>query len=297
MVYKWKELCYSMVRNKEIEDDKYFLGDGCMTIQEMNEKKRELGYSYEQIALMSGIPVSTVQKVLGGVTKAPRYETLKALEEVFKEKVWEYDLMEDKKEPSILRESSPYGIQKKPGEYTIEDYYALPDDQRVELIDGVFYEMNAPTGIHQVIAGELYAIFRNYIRGNKGECVPIVSPIDVQLDCDEKTMVQPDVIILCDRNKLVKRGGVYGAPDLVIEVLSPSTRKKDMIKKNQKYMDAGVKEYWMVDPDRKRVMVYLYDDPDIIYTYTFDDEVPVGIFQGECKINFAEIYDYIAFMY
>ena len=148
-----------------------------------------------------------------------------------------------------------------------------------------------------MITGELYAIFRNYIRGNKGECVPIVSPIDVQLDCDEKTMVQPDVIILCDRNKLVKRGGVYGAPDLVIEVLSPSTRKKDMIKKNQKYMDAGVKEYWMVDPDRKKVMVYLYDDPDIIYTYTFDDEVPVGIFQGECKINFAEIYDYIAFMY
>ena len=70
-----------------------------------------------------------------------------------------------------------------------------------------------------------------------------------------------------------------------------------MIKKNQKYMDAGVKEYWMVDPDEKRIMVYLYEDPDVVHMYTFEDEVPVGIFDGKCKINFAEIYDYMEFMY
>jgi Uma2 family endonuclease len=268
-----------------------------MTIQEMNEKKRELGYSYEQIAYMSGIPVSTVQKVLGGVTKAPRYETLKALEEVFKEKEWNFDLLDEDVPSSIVREASPYGGKKKQGEYTLEDYYALPDDQRVELIDGVFYEMNAPAGIHQVIGGELFALFREYIRRNKGECLPIMSPIDVQLDCDEKTMVQPDVLILCDRDKLVKRGGVYGAPDFIVEVLSPSTKRKDMIKKNQKYLDAGVKEYWMVDPDEKRIMVYLYDDPDVVHLYSFEDEIPVGIFEGKCKINFAEIYEYIEFMY
>lgn len=267
-----------------------------MTIQEMNEKKRELGYSYEQIALMSGIPISTVQKVLGGVTKAPRYETLKALEDVFKEKEWNYDFM-DEVNPSMVKEASSYGVQKKPGEYTIEDYYALPDDQRVELIDGVFYEMNTPTGVHQVIIGELLTFLREFIRKNKGECLPIVSPIDVQLDCDDKTMVQPDVLILCDRDKLVKKGGIYGAPDFIVEVLSPSTKRKDMVKKNQKYMDAGVKEYWMVDPDEKRVMVYLYDDPDIVHMYGFQDEVPVGIFEGRCKINFAEIEEYIDFMF
>ena len=268
-----------------------------MTIQEMNKKKRELGYSYEQIALMSGIPVSTVQKVLGGVTKAPRHETLKALEEVFKEKEWNFDLLDEDMLSSMVREASSYGVKKKQGEYTLEDYYALPDDQRVELIDGVFYEMNAPTGIHQVIAGELHALFREYIRKNKGECLPIISPIDVQLDCDEKTMVQPDVLILCDRDKLVKKGGIYGAPDFIVEVLSPSTKRKDMIKKNQKYLDAGVKEYWMVDPDEKRVMVYLYNDPDVVHLYSFEDEIPVGIFEGKCKINFAEIYEYIEFMY
>lgn len=267
-----------------------------MTIQEMNEKKRELGYSYEQIALLSGIPLSTVQKVLGGVTKAPRYETLKALEEVFKDEEWDFDFMEGE-HASMVKEASPYGVQKKQGEYTLEDYFALPDEQRVELIDGVFYDMAAPTGIHQVLGGELYALFRDYIRKNKGECVPIMSPIDVQLDCDDKTMVQPDVLILCDRNKLVKKGGIYGAPDFIVEVLSPSTKKKDMVKKNQKYMEAGVKEYWMVDPDKKRVTVYLYEDPEVVHMYTFDDEVPVGIFEGKCKINFAEIYEYMGFMY
>ena len=267
-----------------------------MTIQEMNERKRELGYSYEQIALLSGIPISTVQKVLGGVTRSPRYETLKALEEVLKEKEWNYDFM-DGENPSMVKEASPYGVQKRQGEYTIEDYFALPDEQRVELIDGVFYDMAAPTGIHQVLGGELHALFREYIRKNKGNCVPIVSPIDVQLDCDDKTMVQPDVLILCDRKKLVKKGGIYGAPDFIVEVLSPSTKRKDMIKKNQKYMDAGVKEYWMVDPDEKRIMVYLYEDPDVVHMYTFDDEVPVGIFEGKCKINFAEIYEYMEFMY
>ncbi len=267
-----------------------------MTIQEMNEKKRELGYSYEQIALLSGLPISTVQKVLGGVTKSPRYDTLKALEEVFKEKEWKFDFMEEDTS-SLVREASPYGVYKRQGEYTIEDYYALPDEQRVELIDGVFYDMAAPTGIHQVIGGEVYAIFRDYIRKNKGTCVPIMSPIDVQLDCDDKTMVQPDVLILCDRDKLVKKGGIYGAPDLIVEVLSPSTKRKDMVKKNQKYLDAGVREYWIVDPDKKRVTVYLYEDPELVRMYTFEDEVPVGIFDNQCKVNFAEIYEYMGFMY
>ena len=286
MVEKWKYERYNMAKK----------GDDSMTIQEMNERKRELGYSYEQIALLSGIPLSTVQKVLGGVTKAPRYETLKALEEVFKEVDWNFDFMEGEY-ASMVKEASPYGVQKKQGEYTLEDYFALPDEQRVELIDGVFYDMANPTGIHQVLGGELYALFREYIRKNKGDCVPIMSPIDVQLDCDDRTMVQPDVLILCDRKKLVKKGGIYGAPDFIVEVLSPSTKKKDMVKKNQKYMDAGVKEYWMVDPDKKRVTVYLYEDPEVVHMYTFDDEVPVGIFNGECKINFAEIYEYMEFMY
>jgi Uma2 family endonuclease len=264
-----------------------------MTIQEMLERKRELGYSYEQISEYSGVPLGTVQKVLGGITQSPRYETLRALEDVLKPVVYEA-----KQQESMLRESvACYGV-KRQGEYTIEDYYALPDDQRVELIDGVFYEMTAPSSVHQMIGLQLAHIFLKYIEKKEGKCIPLVSPIDVQLDMDDKTMVQPDVVIICDRSKVHQRV-IYGAPDFVAEVLSPSTKRKDMVKKLEKYMNAGVKEYWMVDPKKKCIIVYVFhdDEDDSISFYTFDDEVPVSIYDGDCKVNFKEIYEYMSFLY
>ena len=125
-----------------------------MTVDEMIRQKNQLRLTYAQIASLSGVPVGTVQKVLGKITASPRYDTLLALEKVLKP---EYDT-------NILREDEPaFGkqthknqalsqISKKPGEYTLDDYYALPDDQRVELIDGVFYDMSAPSTIHQIIS-------------------------------------------------------------------------------------------------------------------------------------------------
>ncbi|MCC8049438.1 MAG: Uma2 family endonuclease [Clostridiales bacterium] len=118
-----------------------------------------------------------------------------------------------------------YAASKRQGEYTLEDYLALPDDQRVELIDGVFYDMASPNYIHQAFGDSLQAVFNDYIRKNHGSCRAF-TPVDVQLDCDDRTVVQPDVLIICDYSKLQK-GHVYGAPDLVVEVLSPSTSKKD----------------------------------------------------------------------
>lgn len=120
--------------------------------------------------------------------------------------------------------------------------------------------------------------------------------MDVQLDCDDKTIVQPDVLLVCDRNKL-KNGRVFGVPDLVVEVLSPSTRKKDILIKYGKYLNAGVKEYWIVDPAKKRICVYEFEKDDFPVMYTFDDKVPVGIFEGECEVDFAEIYEYTGFLY
>lgn len=258
-----------------------------MTIEEMRERKRELGYSYEQIAELAHMPVGTVQKVLGGITKSPRYDTRKALEEVFAPKP-----------VNMTQKAQPvYAVKKKQGDYTIEDYFALPDDRRVELIDGVIYDMAVPTMLHQLLAGELYSAFRNYIFQKKGKCIPAMSPLDVQLDCDDKTMVQPDVVIICDRDKL-KYGRVYGAPDLVVEVLSPSTGKRDGYIKVLKYLDAGVRECWFVDPLRKRIIVHdLESDRIVIDMYTFNDEIPVKIFNEECRVNFREIYEYVDFLY
>lgn len=257
-----------------------------MTIQEMCQRKQQLGYSYEKIAELSNLPLSTVQKVLGGITKSPRYDTLKALEEVFK-----------KPTAQLIAEaplSDSYG--KKQGDFTLEDYYQIPDDIRVELIDGVIYDMAAPTSLHQLICLEIGRLLREYIKKNKGSCIPLVSPLDVQLDCDNKTMVQPDVIIVCDRKKFL-RGVVYGAPDFVVEILSPSTQRKDLSVKLAKYMNAGVREYWIVDPIKKRIIVYDIEHDAFPEMYTFEHQVPVRIFDGKCTIDFKEIFEYAEFLY
>lgn len=256
-----------------------------MTIKEMNRKRTELGYSYEQLAHLAYLPVETVQDTLEGRIKSPEYSVLDILEEVFEEKAL-----------PLVAEMPAYMYEKRQGEYTIEDYFAIPDDQRVELIDGVLYDMAAPSTIHQYFCDEIQTLFREYIRKKAGNCIAMTSPVDVQLDCDDKTMLQPDVIIVCNRDKF-KFKRVFGEPELVVEILSPSTGKRDLTIKKMKYQKAGVKEYWIVDPQKKRVMVYEFSKNEVATIYTFDDKVPIGIFSGECKINFKEIYEYGRFLF
>lgn len=180
-------------------------------------------------------------------------------------------------ELGMAREEMALYAAKRQGEFTVEDYRRLPDEVRAELIDGE-------------LIMELSVELVNYIRANKGSCRVVQFPLDVQLDCDDRTMVQPDLIIICDEKKIVRKG-IYGAPDLCIEILSPSTRKKDCTLKVQKYMNAGVREYWIVDPDKKAVITYRFEGEDIpgISMYTFQDKVPVGIFEGSLEIDFREI--------
>ena len=280
-----------------------------MTITEMNERKRELGYTDARISELSGVPLSTVRKVLGGITKAPRYDTIKALEKVLGKETagsgynsrisdnettaFNYDSCMTSGAPQGVREAQPVYSIKKQGEYTLEDYLAIPDERRVELIDGVIYDMSSPLGHHQIIAGQIYFHLVSYISGKGGPCIPFIAPIDVQLDCDDKTIVQPDVLILCDRSKYTPQR-IVGAPDFVVEVLSKSTREKDMFLKLNKYRSAGVREYWMVDPDKKTVIAYHFENDDDLSVYTFRDKVPVGIYGGDCVIDFAPIDDYVS---
>ena len=253
-----------------------------MTIDEMKEIKQERGYSYEQIAELSGVPLSTVQKIFCGETRSPRYATLHALERVF----------QDEKAPSMVKEEVAYDFSGSQQEYTVKDYYALPDERRVELIDGVFYDMSAPSFVHQGIAGEVYFQIASFIKANKGECVVRMSPIDVRLDCDNRTMVQPDVLILCDRSKIM-RWGIMGAPDFVLEVLSPSTKRKDCMKKLAKYMEAGVREYWMIDPDKCKLIVYQFDTELYPAVYGLTGKVPVGIYEGRLLIDLDQVAEAI----
>lgn len=259
-----------------------------MTVEELRRRKQEKGYSCEQIAALSGVPLGTVQKIFSGITRSPRYETLQQLEKMFEE--------DEKISANKVCEPTAYHVEKKPGEYTLEDYYAVPEDRRVELIDGVIYDMGAPDNRHQLLVGEIYAILRDYIRRKKGKCIAMPSPADVQLDCDDKTMVQPDVFVVCQRDKLL-RSHTYGAPDLVVEILSLSTRKRDIGLKLAKYIEAGVREYWIVDPKNQKVIVYDLEKDLLPVIYGFRESVPVRIFNGECKVDFGEIMEYYGFMF
>ncbi|MCD7820350.1 MAG: Uma2 family endonuclease [Lachnospiraceae bacterium] len=180
------------------------------------------------------------------------------------------------------------------GEYTLEDYYALPDEQRVELIDGVFYDMAAPYTTHQIAIFEICTQLGNFIKSKKGSCRALPAPTDVQLDCDDRTMLQPDVLVVCDRDRIRQRC-IYGAPDFVIEILSDLTARKDATVKLWKYRNAGVREYWIVDLRQEKVIVYDMTGEDCrTLIYGIEQPVPVQIFDGECQIYFNEICEEVS---
>lgn len=242
-----------------------------MNLEKMRQLKREQGYTNEQIAQDAGLPLGTVQKIFSGETKCPRRSTLQALERFFLKE-------ENGSFPGVAEAAVEYYASRRPGEYTLEDYYSLPDDRRAELIDGVFYDMSSPTFVHQEIAAELYTQIKDYIRKKGGSCIPLLAPLDVRLDCDNKTLVQPDVITLCDRSK-IRRWGIDGAPDFLAEILSPATRRKDLSIKLSKYMAAGVREYWMIDPDKRKLLIYRLEREDFPEMYGLTGKAHLGIYE------------------
>jgi len=162
--------------------------------------------------------------------------------------------------------------------YTTEYIYSLPEGQRAELIDGVIYDIAPPSYKHQLISGELFATIHNYIKSNNGSCKVIASPFAVFLDNDNKTYVEPDISVICDKSKLDDHG-CHGAPDFIIEIVSPSSRRMDYNIKNGKYAEAGVREYWIVDPEKKRTTVYRYEEDAAPMLFTFEQTITVGIYK------------------
>ena len=170
--------------------------------------------------------------------------------------------------------------------YTYADYLQWPDETRYELIDGEVFRL-APTPLieHQEVAGEVYCQLRNQLDGKA--CRPYIAPVDVRLprkdeaDAAIDTVVQPDVLVVCDPSKIDRRG-VRGAPDWLLEVLSPSTAAHDQIAKRRTYERAGVREYLLVHPSDRTLTVYVLDNgqygrPDI---YELKDATPIGVLPG-----------------
>jgi len=237
-----------------------------MHIEDLKRRKLELGYSNEEIAQLTGVPLSTVQKIFAGITKHPRRDTLMALE-------------------ALLR---------APVHFRREDDDKFSPNARLEQLDGYLYEMETPPTIHQLMIPPLMEQLRNQSREYGITCTVCQTPLYVYLQKDD--LVSPDIFVVCDRNRFSARG-LEGAPDLMIEIADLSTKKRDGGVKLYKYFDAGVREYWIIDPAEKVVMVYtLMNGYPFAEMYSFDAIVPVGIFDGKCKIDMAAAYGEVTFL-
>lgn len=313
-----------------------------ISIEKMRARKKELGYTYKELSELAGVSLPTVQKILGGFTKSPRYDNILALEKALwpdgmpaepsssrdgsSGTAFSYrSLQEDPftegfvaETPAALHytdsgnsdgtrrvsdrsgvrrrsgrptaDSYPLLPHKQQGEYTAEDRELLPGDIRTELIDGVIYDLAAPKAIHQIVVGEIFNQIYNQIGKCGKDCLVFTAPSDVWLTGDNKNIFQPDIYVICDPDMLDADGWTTGAPPFIVEVLSPSTRSRDLLLKAYKYHRAGVHEYWIVDPEKKRILVYNYDkDPDgtVNTAYSFDDIVPIGFSGGTCMVDFS----------
>ena len=170
--------------------------------------------------------------------------------------------------------------------YTTDDIYALPEGTRAELIDGRIYNMAPPTRKHQEIAGTLYRKIADYIDSKGGSCKPYIAPFAVFLNADDKNYVEPDISVICDKNKLTDKG-CSGAPDWVIEIVSPGSRRIDYSIKLFNYHSAGVREYWIVDPDKNRILIWNFESEDTI-EYSFSESVKAGIYP-DLSIDFSQL--------
>lgn len=325
------------------------------TIEEIKRQKKLRGLTNQELAALANVPLSTVGKVLGGTTKRPRIDTVRALESALRS----IDMNETEKVPggkgSVVEEYTIKGsgelLCEPQGQYipgsnaeqesvipvnvkepvpdeedngdlhdsdrlhghfvrcgndeyelealrkgnrlfteplhTIEDYLALPDERRVELINGRYYDMASPTGIHQQIALLIWRELYQCIEDHGMPCSVQAAAFDVQLDL--YTVVQPDVMVFCEDPSQAFAVRATSPPDFVIEVLSRSTAFRDRHLKLFKYREAGVKEVWLVSPEQGTVEVYLFENGEELVTYTFDDKVPVYLSEGRCAIDFREI--------
>ena len=268
-----------------------------MTVKELFDLKQDKGYSDAQLANLSGVPICMIRDIFSGECKNPTKDILQTLEKALAgHKGVRYDFTKDNHDkPSGLEESAAVYHTDCSG-FTLDDYYALPDERRVELIDGVFYDMAAPSTYHQTCILNMSFQIKRFIDKKGGRCKMFFSPVDVQLECDSKTMVQPDLIIVCDPKKIFKKC-IVGAPDFIVEILSESTGKKDMTLKLAKYRNAGVREYWLVDLEKERVLTYFWDEDEFPHIYGANDRISVGVYGGELMIDMNEIFSELRTLY
>ncbi|MDE6920831.1 MAG: Uma2 family endonuclease [Lachnospiraceae bacterium] len=173
-------------------------------------------------------------------------------------------------------------VMRKDEIYTIDDIYALPQGARAEIVDGKIYYMAPPSRTHQRLLHFFDVMIENYIQAKNGSCEVYPAPFAVFLDPeDDTTYFEPDISVICDTSKLDEKG-CHGAPDWIIEIVSPGSKSMDYFTKLVKYQAANVREYWIVNPVKEQIIVYQFEDGKVkeVEQYSFAEEVPVGIYEG-----------------
>ncbi len=172
------------------------------------------------------------------------------------------------------------------GKHTVEEILSLPTGERAELLDGEIFRMEAPSRTHQEILMWLSYHIYDFIKKKKGPCRVIQAPFGVFLKKDDKNYVEPDISVICDLEKLDERG-CHGAPDWIIEIVSPSSKAMDYYKKPEAYKSAGVGEYWIVDSAKEIVVVYDLAGEEAPVVYRFTDNITPHAFPG-LALHFGE---------
>ena len=175
--------------------------------------------------------------------------------------------------------------------FTLEEYLALPENERMEILEGMPYLLASPSVSHQIIALAFASSFREALQGKP--CQAFIAPLDVFLDAADvrrPTVVQPDVFVVCDRKKLDDRG-CHGAPDLIVEALSPGTRQHDQVRKMNLYWRHGVREYWLADPEIRVIEQFIWDEKGYLLGGFFraGDKLPVRVL-ADCVLDVSEIF-------
>lgn len=305
-----------------------------MKIDEIRQRKKKLKLTTYQLALLADLPQGTVSKILTGETKNPSYLTIEKIDETLQQEEMkarleayitamqkyfsEHPEDEDnqKKFEEIYRSENnlndapiPFAVPKdddtsiygnlalQDNKITVSQLHKMGESRELQLIDGSVIISEMAGVSHQRMVKKLGRAISDFIddnNGNNGKCEVFDLGVNVYLNEDEYTLVIPDITVICNPGQIDEKG-IQGAPDWVIEVVSPSSRQVDYHKKLYKYMDAGVREYWIVDLDRQMVSVCINGEPMQVTIYAFEDTIPVFIYDGKLSVDMQTASSHISF--
>ena len=262
-----------------------------MTISDIKQLKERDGMTEEQISELTGIPLFIVDGIFSGEIEEPKYMTPLEFEELLTRLGIPFYHDESKGYPCLIREeATSYNYHAR--RYALGDMEKICDIILMEVINGKMHAMSAPSRMHQFLVSKLLIRIGNHIEKKRGKCHVYPAPFGVRLFSDDETWVEPDILVICKKN-IMTDSGCDGAPDLIVEIVSPNNVFHDYVTKLVKYQQAGVREYWIVDPTNERITLYYFQDPVQKVEYTYEDTISSNVMEGfEIRVaDFIGEYD------